>query len=150
MDWHAHVTVATVVEDAGRFLLVEEEKQGRLVLNQPAGHLEPGESLIEAARRETLEETAWQVEIQGVIGIGLYVAPGNGVTYYRTAFHARPLVHKSERALDADITRAVWLTLDEIRAEQARLRSPLVLDAIEKYLDGHRYPLSMIVDMRGF
>lgn len=150
MDWHAHVTVATVVEDAGRFLLVEEEKQGRLVLNQPAGHLEPGESLIEAARRETLEETAWQVEVQGVIGIGLYVAPGNGVTYYRTAFHARPLIHESERALDADITRAVWLTLDEIRAEQARLRSPLVLDAIEKYLDGHRYPLSMIVDMRGF
>lgn len=150
MDWHAHVTVATVVEDAGRFLLVEEEKQGRLVLNQPAGHLEPGESLIEAARRETLEETAWQVEIQGVIGIGLYVAPGNGVTYYRTAFHARPLAHEPERALDADITRAVWLTLDEIRAEQARLRSPLVLDAIEKYLDGQRYPLSMIVDMRGF
>jgi len=150
MDWHAHVTVATVVEDAGRFLLVEEEKQGRLVLNQPAGHLEPGESLIEAARRETLEETAWQVEILGVIGIGLYVAPANGVTYYRTAFHARPLAHQPERALDADITRAAWLTLDEIRAEQARLRSPLVLDAIEKYLDGHRYPLSMIVDMRGF
>jgi len=150
MDWHAHVTVATVVEDAGRFLLVEEEKQGRLVLNQPAGHLEPGESLIEAAHRETLEETAWQVEILGVIGIGLYTAPSNGVTYYRTAFHARPLAHEEGRALDADITRAVWLTLDEIRAEQARLRSPLVLDAIEKYLGGHRYPLSMIVDMRGF
>lgn len=68
MNWHAHVTVATVIEDNGRFLLVEEQQRGRLVLNQPAGHLEPGESLIEAALRETLEETGWTVEIQGLVG----------------------------------------------------------------------------------
>jgi 8-oxo-dGTP pyrophosphatase MutT (NUDIX family) len=144
MDWYAHVTVATVVEDNGRFLLVEEYQDGRLVLNQPAGHLEPNESLIEAARRETLEETGWTVDVQGIVGIGLYTAPGNGVTYYRTAFHGKPLTHDPERELDQGILRAVWLPAEEIRAESARLRSHLVLQVIEHYLAGQRYPLSMI------
>jgi ADP-ribose pyrophosphatase YjhB (NUDIX family) len=146
MNWHAHVTVATVVEREGRFLLVEETKGGKKVLNQPAGHLEPNESLIQAAIRETLEETAWSVRIDGLVGIGLYTAPSNGVTYYRTTFHATALEYHSARALDADIDRALWLTLEEVKAEKARLRSPLVLQAIEHYMAGHRYPLSMILE----
>lgn len=144
MDWYAHVTVATVVEDQGRFLLVEEQQNGELVLNQPAGHLEPNESLIEAACRETLEETGWTVAIEGVVGLGLYTSPRNGITYCRTAFHARALKHDPERLLDTGIVRAVWMTLDEIRAAQDRLRSPMVLTVIEQYLAGHRYPLSLI------
>ncbi|KHL68431.1 MULTISPECIES: NUDIX hydrolase [Pseudomonas] len=144
MNWHAHVTVATVIEDNGRFLLVEEQQRGRLVLNQPAGHLEPGESLIEAALRETLEETGWTVEIQGLVGVGLYTAPSNGVTYYRTTFFGRPLSHDAQRPLDTGIERALWLTPAEMQAEAERLRSPLVAKAVEHYLAGHRYPLSLI------
>lgn len=145
MDWYAHVTVATVVEDNGRFLLVEEFEDGRLVYNQPAGHLDPNESLIEAAQRETLEETGWTIAIDGIVGIGLYTAPSNGVTYYRTAFHGRPISHDATRALDDGIVRAVWMTMDEIRAESARMRSPMVQQVIEQYLAGQRYPLSMIL-----
>lgn len=144
MNWHAHVTVASVIEDNGRFLLVEELQRGRLVLNQPAGHLEPGESLIEAAMRETLEETGWTVDIQGLVGVGLYTAPSNGVTYYRTTFFGRPLSHDSLRTLDTGIERALWLTPAEMQVEAERLRSPLVAKAVEHYLAGHRYPLSLI------
>ena len=146
MDWYAHVTVATVVEDDGRFLLVEEYQDGKLVFNQPAGHLDPNESLVDAAVRETLEETGWTVAVEGIVGIGLYTAPSNGVTYYRTAFHAKPVAHDPARRLDDGIVRAVWMTLEEIRAERARMRSPMVPQVIEHYLAGHRYPLSMIFD----
>ncbi|MBB3101654.1 NUDIX hydrolase [Azomonas macrocytogenes] len=145
MNWHAHVTVATVVESEGRFLLVEECEEGRLVLNQPAGHLEQGETLIEAAKRETLEETGWSVEIQGIVGIALYTAPANGITYYRTTFYGQAIAHDPARALDEGITQALWLAPDEIRHESARLRSHMVIGVIEQYLAGHRYPLSMIL-----
>ena len=91
MEWKPHITVATVVEDNGRFLMVEELKRDRAVLNQPAGHLDPNESLIEAAIRETLEETGYDVELTSVIGIYLYTAPSNGVTYQRVCFAAKPL-----------------------------------------------------------
>ena len=144
MSWFPHVTVATVVEDAGRFLLVEEYSEGKLVFNQPAGHLEPAESLIDAAHRETLEETGWTVQLQGFVGVGLYTTPNGATTYYRTTFYGAPLQHDAGRKLDDGIERAVWLSIDEIRAEQARLRSPLVLKVIEQYLNGHRYPLSLI------
>ncbi|CAA0088770.1 Phosphatase NudJ [Zhongshania aliphaticivorans] len=143
MDWHPHVTVATVVENDGKFLFVEEIKHGRRVLNQPAGHLEKDESLIEAALRETLEETQWRVEILGVVGFGLYVAPANGVTYHRTTFFARPVAFCPEQKLDADIERAVWLTPEELRERRTQLRSPLVLECLERYLGQHRYPLSI-------
>ena len=108
MSWHPHVTVATIVEDQGRFLLVEEQADGREVLNQPAGHLEPAESLLEAALRETLEETGWEVELSAVTGIYLYTAPSNGVTYQRVCFAARPVRHHPERALDAGIIATNW------------------------------------------
>jgi 8-oxo-dGTP pyrophosphatase MutT (NUDIX family) len=146
MEWYPHLTVATVIENDGRFLLVEEWSGGELVFNQPAGHLEPDESLAEAARREALEETGWTIELQGVVGFGLYTAPGNGVTYHRTTFFGRPLAHDAQRPLDTGIERAVWLTLEEIERLAPRMRSPLVPKVIHQYLDGHRYPLSMILD----
>jgi 8-oxo-dGTP pyrophosphatase MutT (NUDIX family) len=144
MDWTPHVTVAAVIEDNGRFLLVEERAEGALVFNQPAGHLERDETLLEAALRETLEETGWTVELQGVVGVGLYTAPGNGQTYHRTTFFGKPLHCDSTRALDDGIVRAVWLSFDEIQALSARMRSPLVARVIAQYLNGHRYPLSLI------
>jgi 8-oxo-dGTP pyrophosphatase MutT (NUDIX family) len=144
MTWYPHVTVATVIEDQGRFLLVEEYADGKLVFNQPAGHLERDETLIEAALRETLEETAWTVEIEGMVGISLYVAPSNGITYCRHCFFGKPLRHNPALKLDDGIERAVWLSFDEITALGPRLRSPMVVKTIEHYLGGHRYPLSVI------
>lgn len=144
MRWTPHATVATIVEQAGRFLLVEELAGGERVLNQPAGHLEEGETLIEAARRETLEETAWQVEPESLLGLYVYKGRSNGVTYHRTCFVARPLKHEPERPLDEGIQRAIWLSRDEVAARAGQLRSPLVLQCIDDYLAGIRYPLSLI------
>lgn len=146
MTWHAHVTVATIVEHEGRFLFVEELKGGRLVLNQPAGHLEPKESLLQAAVRETLEETGCDVELTGVTGVYLYTAPSNGVTYQRICFIARLLEHHAERELDSDISAIRWLTYEELLAERGRLRSELVLRCLDDYLAGARFPLSFIHD----
>ncbi len=112
MTWQAHVTVATIVEDQGRFLFVEEMKGGRSVLNQPAGHLDPNESLQRAAVRETLEETGWDVELTSVTGIYLYAAPSNGVTYQRICFAAKALRHNPDYVLDDGIVGPVWLTRD--------------------------------------
>lgn len=145
MRWLAHVTVATIVEDQGRFLLVEEmSADKKQVFNQPAGHLEANESLLEAAVRETLEETGWDVELTAVTGIYLYTAPSNGVTYQRVCFAARPLRHHSERALDDGILCARWLTRDELAAQPERWRSHLVLRCIDDYLAGERFPLTLI------
>ncbi|MBG6286430.1 NUDIX hydrolase [Pseudomonas nitroreducens] len=145
MRWLAHVTVATIVEDQGRFLLVEEmSADKKQVFNQPAGHLEANESLLEAAVRETLEETGWDVELTAVTGIYLYTAPSNGVTYQRVCFAARPLRHHSERALDDGILGARWLTRDELAAQPERWRSYLVLRCIDDYLAGERFPLTLI------
>jgi 8-oxo-dGTP pyrophosphatase MutT (NUDIX family) len=150
MSWYPHVTVATVIEDNGRYLFVEEEAaDGQLVFNQPAGHLEAGESLIEAAARETLEETGWTIEVLGVVAIGLYTTPVAGTpdgatTYYRTTFFGKAIQHDTQRVLDTGIVRALWLTLDEITALKHRMRSPLVPKVVEQYNAGHRYPLSMI------
>ncbi len=144
MRWFPHVTVATVIERDGRFLLVEEQPEGRLVINQPAGHLEPNESLVEAALRETREETGWEVSIDGVVGLGLYRAPTNGETYYRTTFFGRPVNELADAELDSDILRPVWLSRNEMIARSEQLRSPMVLESVERYLAGHRYSLDIL------
>ena len=146
MNWQAHVTVATIVEDQGRFLMVEELKGGKAVLNQPAGHLDPNESLQRAAVRETLEETGWDVELTSVIGIYLYTAPSNGVTYQRICFAAKPLRHNPEYSLDEGIIGPVWLTRDELVAQQDRWRSELVLRCVDDYLNAEHFSLDLLRD----
>ncbi|MCD5973230.1 NUDIX hydrolase [Pseudomonas quasicaspiana] len=146
MNWQAHVTVATIVEDQGKFLFVEELKGGKAVLNQPAGHLDPNESLQRAAVRETLEETGWDVELTSVIGIYLYTAPSNGVTYQRICFAAKPLRHNPEYQLDDGIIGPLWLTRDELLAQQDRWRSELVLRCVDDYLNGEHFSLDLLRD----
>ena len=144
--WYPHVTVATVIEREGKYLLVEERSNGKLVYNQPAGHLDPNETLEQAALRETLEETGWHIQVEGVVGIALYESQHNGVTYHRTTFYGTALKHDPNLELDSGIERAIWLSYEEILAASDKLRSKLVLRAIEQYRNGHKYPLSLIYD----
>ncbi|WP_372749714.1 NUDIX hydrolase [Litorivivens sp.] len=141
--WHAHVTVATVIERDGCFLVVEEQAEGRRVINQPAGHLEPDESLVEAARREVLEETGYEAKIDGVVGTTLYKA-ANGVTYYRTSFFGSAIRQVPDATLDEGIIQTLWLSRNQLQARAGDLRSHLVLATIDQYLAGHRYPLDLI------
>ena len=141
--WAPRVTVATVVVGDGRLLLVEERIDGLAVLNQPAGHLEPGESLAAAAVRETLEETGWQVCLSAFIGAYQWTAP-DGTPFLRFAFAAEPIAHDPARPLDAGILRALWLTPAELQAQAARLRSPLVWEVVADYLAGQRHPLAIV------
>jgi 8-oxo-dGTP pyrophosphatase MutT (NUDIX family) len=144
MIWTAHVTVATVVAHEGRFLLVRECIDGRRVYNQPAGHLDDHETLFAAAIRETLEETAWEVEPEALVGIYQWRHAASGTTFIRFCFAAIPRRHYPDRPLDTDIEGAFWLSPEEIRALQPSLRSPLVWRCIEDYLAGQRHPLSAI------
>jgi 8-oxo-dGTP pyrophosphatase MutT (NUDIX family) len=146
MDWQPHITVATIVEDNGRFLFVEEHKQDKWVLNQPAGHLEDNETLREAAIRETLEETGWDVELTGVVGIYLYVAPSNGVTYQRVCFAAKAVRHHPDRPLDTGIFGAPWMTREELAAQPERWRSELVMRCVDDYLKGPLHSLEVVRD----
>lgn len=141
--WCPHVTVACVVHDRDRFLIVEEDVRGQVRFNQPAGHLEPGESLLEAARRETLEEAGWEVELESFIGARQYDSPEHRAHIVRFAFAAKPLRHHPERALDAGILHAHWMSYPEIAGLGERLRSPLVLLTLEDWLAGRRFPLSL-------
>lgn len=141
--WQPDVTVATIVIHEGRLLMIEEHTSaGRLVLNQPAGHLEPDESLEAAALREALEESAWDVRLTAFIGAYQWKAPESGRYYLRFAFAAEPVRHYPERALDEGIVRAMWMTPDELWEARERHRSPLVGRCVEDYLAGRRYPLT--------
>ncbi|MCC5857387.1 MAG: NUDIX hydrolase [Ectothiorhodospiraceae bacterium] len=147
MVWKPHVTVASVIELDGRFLMVEERSGGQLVLNQPAGHLEPGESLVDAAVRETREETAWTFRPEFVVGVYRWYHAAKRSTFLRVCFAGTALSHDPIQALDEGIVRALWLSLDEIRDATQRLRSPMVLRNIEDYLAGHRYPVDLVQDI---
>ncbi|MCB1887396.1 MAG: NUDIX hydrolase [Rhodocyclaceae bacterium] len=142
--WKPNVTVAAVVEREGRFLLVEEETSAGLRLNQPAGHLEPGESLIEAAVRETLEETAHEFLPESLVGIYQWPRPDGELTYLRFAFGGTVGEALAGRTLDTGIVRAIWLSEDEIRASTERHRSPLVLQCVRDHLEGRRFPLELL------
>ncbi|MDS4040370.1 MAG: NUDIX hydrolase [Candidatus Competibacter sp.] len=143
MDWLPRLTVATIIERDGRFLLVEEYADGEeLVYNQPAGHLDEHETLAAAAIRETLEETAWEVRIDAIVGIYYWTHP-KGHTFVRTCFAGKALHHHPNQPLDRGIQRAVWLTREETAALGPKLRSPMVLHCIDDYLAGKRYPLEL-------
>lgn len=146
MIWKPNVTVAAVLERDGRFLLVEEETEDGIRYNQPAGHLECGEALVDAAVREALEETAHHFVPEALVGIYSWRHPQRDVTYLRFAFAGALTGHEPGRALDAGIRAARWLTLDEIRALAPQHRSPLVLRCIEDWLAGKRYPLDAVTD----
>jgi phosphatase NudJ len=146
--WNPRVTVAAVIEKDGRFLLIEEETKLGLKLNNPAGHLEPGETPAQGCAREVLEEAAY--DFRPAAFLGVYLArsrknsTGEDQTYLRLAFCGQPGAHHPQRPLDAGIVRTLWMTPDEVRATAARHRSPLVLKCIEDYLAGVRYPLEAV------
>ncbi|MEQ1879834.1 MAG: NUDIX hydrolase [Burkholderiales bacterium] len=143
--WKPNVTVAAIIEREGKFLLVEEHTHEGLRLNQPAGHLDEGESLVAACIRETMEESAWEFIPQHLIGIYRRRPPGSAITYLRFAFSGKLGAH-TNRKLDDEIVRTVWMSAEEIRSCPERHRSTLVLSCIEDFLRGASYPLDLLVD----
>ena len=141
------VTVATVVVRDGAFLLVEEETRAGVCLNQPAGHLESGETLVAAAVRETVEETGYRVTPTALVGVYRWHAPDTGATFLRFAFAGEVVGHDAERALDEGILRALWLPYDDLVARRAMHRSPLVLRCVDDFRAGHRHSLDFITEL---
>jgi 8-oxo-dGTP pyrophosphatase MutT (NUDIX family) len=141
------VTVATIVDRDGAFLFVEEETSLGVRINQPAGHLEPRETLAAAATRETLEETGYRVAPTALVGIYRWHSPDTGATFIRFAFAADIVAHDATRPLDVGILRVLWLTYDQLEAQRAKHRSPLVLRCVDDYRGGSRRPLEHITEM---
>jgi len=138
---HPEITVAAVTETDGRFLVVEERINRRLVINQPAGHVEPGETLLEAVVREVREETAWLFTARELVGVYLWRSPDTGRMTKRFTFAGAVADHRPDQALDDGIIGTHWLTQAELKGREPQLRSPLVLRCIEDYLAGRRQPL---------
>jgi 8-oxo-dGTP pyrophosphatase MutT (NUDIX family) len=142
--WRPSVTVAAVIERGGRFLLVEEEVDGRRVLNQPAGHLDPGESLVAACRREVLEETAHRFAPRALVGVYRWHYAPKDVTFLRFCFSGELEGVAEGRALDHGIVAARWLSLEELLEKKRQHRSPLVEKCARDYLAGRRFPLELL------
>ena len=142
--WRPSVTVAAVIERNGRFLFVEEEANGRRVLNQPAGHLDPGESLLQAVAREVLEETAHRITPTALLGVYRWRYDKEDVTFLRFAFVGRVDGVEAGRGLDTEILATVWLTPAELAARRAEHRSPLVQQCVDDFLAGRSFPLEVL------
>jgi 8-oxo-dGTP pyrophosphatase MutT (NUDIX family) len=147
MQWMPHATVAAIVEDDGKFLLVEEITDRGNRFNQPAGHLEDNETLIEAVIRETLEETAYSFKPESLLGIYHWRHEHNDTTYLRFAYIGSVSNHQPNLALDEGIVRAVWMTAEEMRNNAMLMRSPQVLRCVEDYLIGQQFPLSVVTHL---
>ena len=145
--WKPNTTVAAIVERDHKFLLVEEKTDRGNRFNQPAGHLEDGESLIEAVVRETLEESAYEFTPEALLGVYHWKHPHNDTTYLRFAFIGKAGVHYPKQELDDGILRAVWMSADEIREKQNLMRSPQVLRCVEDYLADKRFPLEVVTHL---
>ena len=145
MIWTPRTTVAAVIERDGHFLMVREDAgTGAIVINQPAGHLEESETLLDAVVRESLEETAWHVTPESLVGIYKWRIPPDGLTYVRYCFAARALSEDSASTLDDGILAADWMTAEAIRRQSGAHRSPMVQQCVDDYLAGRRYPLELI------
>jgi len=145
--FNPHVTVACIAWHQNRFLMVEEQINGKLVINQPAGHLEAGESLTDALIRETLEESAYLVKPISIVGIYLYKAHQN-LTFLRICFYAQ-ILEQQNRALDSGISQVLWLSLDEI-SRAKNLRSEMVLTCVNDFMAGNNYPLEVLRPLIGY
>ncbi len=145
MQWKPNVTVAAIAQDEhGRFLCVEEYSNDKLVYNQPAGHLEQGESLIEAVARETLEETAYEFEPEFITGIYMYPNSRKEITYLRVCFYGQVKQHFPDHPLDEGIVQTKWLSRDELLKEPEKHRSDMIIRCIDDYLAGKQFPLDLI------
>ncbi|MFQ5470992.1 MAG: NUDIX hydrolase [Gammaproteobacteria bacterium] len=147
MVWKPHVTVAAVVCKDEKFLMVEEHSEGKIVFNQPAGHMEDGENLIDAVIRETLEETAWHIEPVAITGLYQWKHPDKKKTFLRLCFHAKLLTQVPSQPLDDGIIRALWMSREELIREYKRVRSPMVIRCIDDFLSGYHYPLSLFSEL---
>lgn len=145
--WKPHATVAAIIEREQQFLMVEELINGNKVYNQPAGHLDPGESLLEASIRETREETAWRFKPEYISGIYQWPQPDSQRTFLRFAFAGSCEDHRPEQNLDEGIIRALWMSRDELAKHPQKLRSPMVLNCIDDYLAGKHYPLELLTSL---
>jgi 8-oxo-dGTP pyrophosphatase MutT (NUDIX family) len=144
--WQPEITVAAIVERDSRFLFVEEVIAGRRVLNQPAGHVEDGESLLDAVCRETLEESAWRFTPEALVGIYLWRHPRSGRDTLRFTFCGAVHDHDPDRPLDHPVLATHWLTRTDVDARAAAVRSPVVLRCLEDYLAGRRLPLTALAE----
>lgn len=150
MVWKPHVTVAAVIEHNSRFLVVEEETSNGLAFNQPAGHLEKGEDLIQAVKREVAEETAWQFEPNHIVSVQLWRKNPSSPSFLRVCFSGLCHSHNPEQGLDEGIINTHWLTREEIAGKGSQLRSPLVLISIDDFLSGTLHPLTLLQSFLDF